>query len=319
MSKKVFVTGISGFLGYELAERCLKEGYKVGGLIRQHPQDNEAIKNLRGKVWLYEGNITDRTRLGNIIRDFNPNFVVHLAALTRVSYSFGHEEETMLTNLGGTVKLVNATRKYGTNLEKFIYASSMEAYGYRTIHKPFDEQTILGVGSPYGVWKVAGDYFIRQQHYANDFPALCLRQTNTYGRRYDNYFVIEAFISAMLENPKVVNFGNPEPYRNFMHVDDLINLYITLFKSNNKELLGKSFTVGPPNAISIRGLAEKIAKKLNWKGKINWYTREIRDGEIYYLNSSNAYISKLTGWEPKITLDEGLDKVIAYWKKRLGK
>ena len=94
---------------------------------------------------------------------------------------------------------------------------------------------------------------------------------------------------------------------------------MTLFKDNNKELLGKSFTVGPPNAISIRDLAEMIAKKLNWKGKINWYTREIRDGEIYYLNSTNDYITSLTGWKPKISLDEGLDRTIAYWKEKLKK
>jgi len=321
--KKVLITGISGFIGERLAQRCVNEGYEVAGIVRQHPQENLAIKNLRGKVRLYEGDITDRTRLGNIIREFNPNYIVHFAALTRVSYSFGHEEETFETNAGGTVKLVGAARKYGTNLEKFIYASSMEAYGhqpqYHKEFKPFDENTNLGIGSPYGVWKVCGDYFVRQQHFANDFPGIVLRQTNTYGRVHDDYFVIEYFLTQMLKNKDVVNFGNPEPVRNFMHIDDLIDLYITLFKSENKEIMGKAFTVGPENGITIGKLAEMIAKKLNWKGKINWYTREIRDGEIYYLNSTNKKITELTGWKPKISLSDGLDKTILYWKEKLGK
>jgi len=319
--EKVFITGISGFIGYELAKRCIEEGYEVGGLIRQHPQPNKAIEDLKGKVHLYEGDITDSTRLGNIFRDFNPEYMVHLAALTRVSYSFGHEEETFLTNAGGTINMVSQARKYVTNLKKFIYASSMETYGHKPdYHRkgiPFDENTVLGVGSPYAVWKICGDYFVRQQHYANDFPGIVLRQTNTYGRKFDDYFVVEAFVTSMLKNKKEVNFGNPKPIRNFMHINDLIDLYITLFKTDNEEVIGKSFTLGPPNGITIENLATIIANKLDWKGKINWYTREIRDGEIYYLNSSNDYITKLTGWEPKITIDKGLDMTIDFWREKL--
>jgi len=318
---KLLITGISGFIGERVAHRALKEGYAVAGIVRQHPQHNEAVEGLRGKVKLYEGDITDPTRLGNIMREYNPDYIAHLGALTRVSYSFGHEQETFNTNAGGTVNMVCMARKYATNLKKFIFASSMETYGhlpeYHEKFKPFDENTVFGVGSPYAVWKICGDYFVRQQHYANDFPGLCLRQTNTYGRLHDDYFVIEAFITAMLKNPKVVNFGNPEPVRNFMHIDDLVDLYMKIFESKNKNILGKSFTIGPPNGITIKKLAELIAQKLNWKGKINWYTREIRDGEIYYLNSSNDLITEMTGWKPKISLDEGLNKTIDYWRNKL--
>jgi len=323
MEKRVLITGISGFLGERIALKCLEEGYEVAGLVRQHPQHNQAVENLKGKVTLYEGDTRDRTRIGNIIREFNPEYVAHLAALTRVSYSFGHELETFDTNAGGTVNMVMACRKYGTNLEKFVFASSMEAYGhqpdYHKQFKPFNEHTLPGVGSPYAVWKVCGDWFVRQQHYANDFPGIVLRQTNTYGRTYDDYFVVEAFVTAMLKNKKEVNFGNPEPVRNFMHVDDLVNLYLTLFKTENPDVFGKAFTIGPNNGITIKELADKIAEKLDWHGKINWYTREIRDGEIFYLNSENETVTNMTGWKPEISIDEGLDRTIAYWKEKLCK
>jgi nucleoside-diphosphate-sugar epimerase len=101
-----------------------------------------------------------------------------------------------------------------------------------------------------------------------------------------------------------------------LYIDDLTDLYLTLFKSDSK-LNGESFTIGPPNGITIRELALQIAHKLNWDGMINWYTREIRDGEIYYLNSSNKKITKMTGWKPKTSLDEGLDKTIRYWQSKL--
>ena len=321
MKEKILITGISGFIGEQIANKALKEGYEVAGLIRQHPQHNQAVKNLRGKATLFEGDVRDRTRLGNIIREYDPEYVVHLAALTRVSYSFGHELETFDTNAGGTVNMISACRQYGTNLKKFIFASSMETYGHKPENqkqnKPFNPNTLPGVGSPYAVWKICGDWFVRQQHYANDFPGIVLRQTNTYGRVYDDYFVVEAFITAMLKNKKEVNFGNPEPIRNFMHIDDLTDLYMTLFKTENPDVFGKAFTIGPPNGITIKELADRIAEKLDWHGKINWYTREIRDGEIFYLNSNNEKITELTGWEPKISLDEGLDRTIKYWKEKL--
>lgn len=323
MSEKVFVSGISGFIGSELANKCVKENYEVGGLIRQHPQFNEAVNNLRGKVKLYEGDLTDSTTIKNIIRDFQPDYIAHLGALTRVSYSFDHILETMQTNLGGTINMVLAAEKYAYNLKKFIFASSVETYGQQELFmkqcKPLDEKCIQHAGSPYGVWKIAGEYFVKQQYYANDFPGICLRQTNTYGRKYDDYFVLEQFVTQMLKNPKEVNFGSPKPVRAFLHINDLVDLYLALFKSNKKKLFGESFTIGPANGITIEKLAHMIAKKLNWKGKINWYTREIRHGEIFYLNTDNKKITQLTGWKPKIMLDEGLDMVIDYWKKRLGK
>jgi len=319
--EKVFITGVSGFLGYNLAVKCIEKGYTVGGLVRQHPQHNQAIENLRGKIYLYEGDLTDPTRLGTILRDFNPDYICHLGALTRVSYSFGHEQETFNVNAGGTVNMVTQTQRYCSNLKKFIYASSMEAYGHQPhYHKykiPFDENTVLGVGSPYAVWKIMGDYFVRQQHYANKFPGVVLRQTNCYGRKFDDYFVVEAFITSMLKNKDVVNFGNPEPIRNFLYVDDLINLYLTLFEAKDEKVVGQAFTTGPPNGISISKLADMIASKLDWNGHINWYTRELRSGEIFYLNSSNKYVTDLTGWKPKVSLDEGLDKTIKFWRNEI--
>ena len=182
---------------------------------------------------------------------------------------------------------------------------------------PMDEKTPQKAGSPYAVWKIAAEHFVKQQHYANDFPGLALRQTNTYGRVYDDYFVVEAFITQMLQNKKVVNFGHPKPIRAFLHIEDLTDLYIELFKCKNKDILGESFTIGPANGITIGKLAEMIAEKLNWKGKINWYTREIRSGEIFYLNTNNKKVTEMTGWEPKIGIYKGLNMAIAYWKEKL--
>jgi len=320
MNKRLFITGISGFIGYEIAQRAVKEGYEVAGLIRQHPQHNDAVKNLKGKVRLYEGSLHDYARLVNIVEDFMPDYVAHLGAVTPVSYSFDHPWEVIQTNLIGTVNLTEALKKHCPNLKKFVFASSMETYGHQPEMQrkliPFDEDTPQKAACPYAVAKIGAETYVKYLNYAYDFPGVALRQTNTYGRKFDSYFVCEAFVTEMLKNKEVVNFGNPEPIRNFLYIDDLVSLYMTLF-ATGEEVNGESFTIGPPNGVTIKELANIIAKKLNWQGKINWYTREIRDGEIYYLNSNNEKITKMTGWKPTVTLDEGLNMTIEYWKKKL--
>ena len=76
-------------------------------------------------------------------------------------------------------------------------------------------------------------------------------------------------------------------------------------------------TIGPNNPIQIKDYAEKIATKLNWQGQINWNKQPKRDGEIYWLNSDSVLINKTVGWQPKIDLDDGLDRTVEIWKDKL--
>lgn len=322
MNKRLLITGISGFIGNSLAEKAIEEGYEVAGIIRQSYRYNDAINRMKGSVKLYEGSITDYAKIINIVNDFMPDYVAHLGAITPVSYSFEHPWEVTNTNYIGTINITEALKQFCPNLKKLIFASSMETYGdqpeYHKLLKPFNEDTPQMAACPYACAKIASEKYIKYLYYAYRFPGISLRQTNTYGRRDNDYFVIEAFITQMLKNPDKVSFGNPEPIRNFLYIDDLIDLYLMLFKTN-ESLNGESFTIGPANGLTIGELADMIADKLDWHGHINWYTREIRDGEIYYLNSDNDKITRMIGWKPKITLDEGLDKTISFWRDKLEK
>jgi nucleoside-diphosphate-sugar epimerase len=121
----------------------------------------------------------------------------------------------------------------------------------------------------------------------------------------------------MLSNPYEVEFGYSEPYRNFIFIDDMLSAWTTII--NNPALVntGKILTIGPDNPIKIRDYADMIAKKLNWNGKIHWHRKLHRPGEIYWLNSNHNLLTKLTGWTPKVSLSDGLDKTIEIWKEKL--
>ncbi len=315
--KKVFVTGISGFIGGYLAEALVNSGFTVAGFIRQTNRLNyPTTQRLLGKVNMYYGSLIDPAAIHWAVADFKPDCICHLGAITPVAYSFDHPLEVTETNYLGTINIVEAARKECPNLEKFIFSSSMEVYGIQEKREPFVETDEVRPACPYSVAKVACEKYLQYLHYAFKFPAIIFRQTNCYGRKENDYFIVETITTQMLKG-REINLGDRRPFRNFIFIDDLTNLYLTVLRDTGSNLLGEVFNTGPANALAISELAQKIQTILNWKGKINWDTRPRRPGEIFYLNSSNAKITGLAGWEPKISLDEGLRRVIAIWRENL--
>ena len=132
---------------------------------------------------------------------------------------------------------------------------------------------------------------------------------------HNTFFVMESIISQMLKSNEI-NLGYAKPYRNFIFIEDLLDFYSLLINNYEKAAKGKVFCCGPNNPIRIRDLANMIAKKLDWNGKINWNTRPHRPGEIYYLSSKADKAKKLFGWTPKVALNEGIDRTIKLWQNQ---
>lgn len=255
----------------------------------------------------------------------SPDVIVHLAARTEVEQSFYEQITFSEVNYVGTVNLIEAAARV-KNLKNFVFASTMEVYGWQPISdvvkagkipnvfESFDENTQPNPNAPYAVAKYGCEKYLEYAHRCYDLPFTAVRQTNSYGRKDNKFFVTEQIISQMLENPDEVNFGYGEPYRNFIFITDLLDAWINII-NNPDQVQGKIFTIGPDNAIKIKDYAQKIADKLNWKGKINWNTKLFRPGEIYWLNSNHNLITKTLGWKPIVGIDEGLDRTIEIWKK----
>lgn len=297
---KVLLTGASGFIGGFLSER-------IGSEYEILPFDLD---------------LRDGEGVENWIKDNQPEIVIHLAAMTEVEKSFYDPTTFSAVNYVGTVNLIESVRKHVKNFDRFIFSSTMETYGWQPesdmvlageghLATAFTEETVQQPNAPYAVAKFACEAYFKYAKRAYGLPYVILRQTNAYGRKSSKFFVTEAIISQMLAGD-VCNLGYAAPWRNFLHIDDLIDLYEVILKHPNA--VGEIFCTGPDNALSISDFADLIAKKLNWTGTINWNTRPERPGEIYYLNSSPEKAKRLLGWEPKIGLDEGLDRTIALWK-----
>jgi UDP-glucose 4-epimerase len=300
--EKILITGLSGFIGSYLNAR-LSPSYEIHDL---------------GCDLLDEAAIKAR------LEDVQPHFVIHLAARTEVEKSFYEQSTFSSVNYVGTVNMIEASKNL-KNLKLFVFSSTMETYGWQpesdmikhgTIPSPlpaFDENTPQNPNAPYAVAKVACESYLQYASRVFGIPYCILRQTNTYGRVDNDFFVVERIIAQMLENKEEISLGYKEPYRNFLFVDDLIDLYETVV-SNPDLAKNQIFCTGPNNAISISSLVELISKKIGWDGNVRWNTRPHRHGEIYILNSTNEKARSVLGWSPKTSLDLGLDKTISIWK-----
>lgn len=319
--KRVLLTGISGFIAAELAERLLAEGYKVSGLVRKSSRPSPAVERLRGRVDFYEGELTDYSGLAATLRACVPDIIMHFGAITPVSYSFDHPQEVTQVNYLGTMNLAEAARRELPNLELFTFASSMEVYGVQE-PRPFHENIDPKPNCPYAVAKLAAEKYLQYMWRAYKFPAVIVRQTNCYGRKDNNYFVVEAILTQMLsKRGGQVDLGRKEPVRNFIHIQDLCDFYVRMLLSNGGEAspFGHVFNTGPANGVTIEKLAREIASIVGFKGKVNWNTREIRVGEIFYLNSHDQKAQKFFGYVPKIGLRTGLKMTHDFWKAKLEK
>ena len=317
---KVLLTGILGFIGSHMAENLLKKGHEVYGIVRRVANRNMAIiENLLNDITLLSGDITDYVSTRNAIRTANPDVVIHLAALSPVRDSFERPFEYQQTNLVGTMNVAHALLELpDPQNRKLVAASTAEVYGLQE-NKPLKESIALYPSSPYSVSKAAADLYLQMMFNSFDLHVSIMRPANSYGRKFDTSFVIEYLVTQMLKGATVY-VGAPDSVRDYMYVDDHVNAYLLAIE--NEEADGEVFNVGTGNGVSNRKLAEIIAKKIGFdksKIKLGSYPpgypfRPLASDQPYIVLDSTK-IRKTLGWSPTVVLDEGVDKVIAYFEK----
>lgn len=301
---KIFITGHDGFIGQHMVQRL---------------QDKHDLEFL-------QHDLRDHELVAAQLREFDPEIIVHLAARTEVEKSFYEQITFSDINYTGTVNLIEVAKDL-RNLKNFVFASTMEVYGWQPISDrirdgkeegiiAFDESTPPNPNAPYAVAKYGCEKYLEYAHRSHGLPFTAIRQTNAYGRKDNNFFVTEQIIYQMLTNPDEINLGYRKPFRNFIYIDDLLDAWEAVIENPDK-CAGEIFCIGPNNAIRIEDYANLIAQKLNWTGTINWDTKPARPGEIYLLNSTNSKITAALGWAPKVDIHTGLDKTIAVWKNIL--
>ena len=181
--------------------------------------------------------------------------------------------------------------------------------------KKLTEDSILHPNSPYAVAKVAADLYLKYMYEAYKFPYTLLRPYNTYGRKDNNHLFVERTITQMLKCDRV-HLGDKTTIRDWIYVDDHINAYLKALR--NKKAIGQVIQVCSGKGYTTEETAELIVKLTGFKGEIIWNSTPKRPLDAQILIGDNSKAKKLLAWVPTYTLEDGLKKTIAYWKKQMG-
>jgi len=309
--ERLLVTGGSGFIGSHLIPELAKLECDVYSLERY--VTGRYVLGGRRAVKTVFGDLRDHFVVRKIVRETQPDAVVHLASISPVSYSYDHPIEVLETNFLGTVNLAESCLREVHDFKHFLFAGTSEEYGNHS-DMPLKETAELRPCSPYAVSKVAADKYLQYIRDAYNFPVTIVRNFNTYGRKENTHFVVERIITQMLQG-KTVTLGDPKPVRDLLYVDDHVNSYMKCL--GNEKAIGEAFNFCTGRGTSIAQLVKTIKKLTNFKDKVIWNTIPERPLDVTILIGDCSKARRLLGWNPKFTLEKGLKQTIKFWKEKL--
>lgn len=297
---QILLTGADGFVGSHLSRRLVEEGYDVHAIIRHRPVPNK----LADGITPYIGDLLDSYSLKKIVTEVQPECIVHLAAMTPVMHSFQNPVIYAETNFIGTINLTLASQESHV-LRKFIVASTAEVYKADKEKLLTEEDELYG-STPYGVSKVAVDYWTRVAGKCYGLPYIVMRPSNTYSRKSEKRYFVEKVIDTMLKSNRLELDGTSDSVRDWLFVDDHVEGYIQAIKS---DCINEVFNISTGVGTSTGNVVAKVREMLNWKGEVSWGTHQ-RPFEPKYLVLDNSKAKKMIGFQPKITLEEGINRII---------
>ena len=303
-NKLIVVTGGAGFIGSHIAEELRDENEVI--VI-----DNlyaGKIENVPPNVKFLQADIRDYQSIAELIS--HADYVFHEAALVSVVESVERPLLTEEINVLGTLNILKALSEgHG----KLIFASSAAVYGDNP-NLPLKESEKPEPLSPYGVTKIAGEYYCKVFYELYGVPTVSLRYFNVFGERqgYNQYAgVISIFINRALKGEPLIIYGDGKQTRDFIYVKDVVKANILAAKSSKAN--GKVFNVARGERTTILELALKIIDATNSSSSIIF--DKPRPGDIRDSQADISEIRKL-GFKPEYSLEDGLLRTIEWYRRK---
>ena len=314
------VTGGAGFIGSHLAEALLKRGRKVrvvDNLSTGTRQNLEHLKGLDGDLDLIEADLNDADAARRACAGVEIAF--HLAALPSVARSVEFPITSNAANVTATIELLCAARAAG--VRRIVYAASSSAYGDRfSAGRSSRERALVKREtmpphplSPYAVSKLAGEYLAHSYFDEYKLPSTTIRPFNVYGPGQLGSGAIHHFTVRALAGDELVIHGDGSQIRAWCFVDDVVEALLAMLE--REEAVGQVFNVGNPRSVvTVFDLATRIKRLAESDSEIVFKPLHYTDVEMRIPNVDKAL--KLLEWEPRVDLDDGLARTIAWYRER---
>jgi nucleoside-diphosphate-sugar epimerase len=298
-SRRVLVTGASGFIGSNLIKELIKRGFLINALIDKDLGSlNEIYSQNKEKIIIIKGDILCRDKIKESLKDVK--IVFHLAGISSMQEFIDNPEYSFKVNVEGTKNLIELSQTH--NLEKIILASS--SLIYENSSKKISENGKIQLKSPYSKSKREAELIALKAYEQNGWPVLITRLFNVYGERQSLKAVIPRMIQSAIEGKEIL--VNCSIEKDFTYISDAVDALIKLSETN---LSGEIINIGKGEPTSLYTISEILKDKLGADLNIK-YLNQDKPKEIFICD--NSKLKKLIDWTPRVNIEEGIKKTIKY-------
>jgi CDP-glucose 4,6-dehydratase len=313
--RPVLVTGASGLLGSWLTQRLVADGANVVCLLRDWVPQSEFVQaRQHEKVNVVHGDVEDRATVERAIGEYEIEVVFHLAAQTIVGIANANPVSTFESNIRGTWNVLESCRR-SPRVKSVVVASSDKAYGDQT-ELPYNEDMPLQGRHPYDVSKSCADLIAQSYAFTYDLPVGITRCGNFYGGGDLNWNrVVPGTIRSVFRGERPVIRSDGQYVRDYLYVEDGAAAYMLLAERlfSHPELAGMAFNFSNEIQLTVLQLVQKILQKMGSDLSPDVQNQPLKEIRKQYLSAQRA--RELLQWAPAFTVDEGLERTIAWYRR----
>ena len=309
---KVLITGCCGFIGSHLAVYLKLKGYEVYGLDNLSRATRESVRVIEENGIVYAvSDITESKQVVDVLKEFRPDALVHLAALVDVEESIRKPDLYAYVNVYGTSMVVGKALEYG--VERIVYISSAAVYG-QPRRLPVSEEHPVEPINPYGATKLAGEHLVKVMCRLAHKHYVVLRLFNVYGPRQNPSYasvVVKTLERIAVNKPPIV-YGDGMQTRDMVYVGDVVE---AIEKAIETQYVDEVYNIGSGKPVRIKDLINLILELVG-KKELKLVHAPPRPGDIRHSYADISKARKMLGFEPKTSLREGLTKTIEWYMGR---
>ena len=321
---KILVTGGAGFIGSAVVRLAASRGHHVvnlDALTYAACLENVACVADSPLYAFEHADIRDRGALDRIFAAHRPDAVMHLAAESHVDRSIDGPSDFIDTNISGTFNLLEATRTHWQAQGRpegfrFHHISTDEVFGSLGSDGQFTETTPYDPRSPYSASKAASDHLVRAWHHTYGLPVVLSNCSNNYGPYHFPEKLIPVVILNALHGRPIPVYGQGANVRDWLYVEDHADALLTVL---TRGVVGRSYNIGGENEATNIDLVRKICAILDRKRPdhapharlIDFVTDRPGHDLRYAIDATR--IRRELGWQPSVTLDEGLERTVSWY------